>query len=84
LLVYVPYALSGLIDSDMVAYQIVHRDGINEARVNLQTVANEWVDLGTYTFDTSARVLLPLRDAIGGRGIWADALLWQAVDSEAP
>ena len=84
LLVYVPYALSGLIDSDMVAYQIVHRDGTSEARVNLQTVANEWVDLGTYPFDTRARVLLPLRDAIGGRGIWADALLWQAVDSEAP
>jgi hypothetical protein len=27
---------------------------------------------------------LPLRDAIGGRGVWADAILWQAVDSEAP
>ncbi|MFM2310002.1 MAG: hypothetical protein RLY87_2124 [Chloroflexota bacterium] len=84
LLVYVPYALSGLIDSDGVSYQIIHRDGVVEQRVNLQTVANEWVDLGTYTFDTRARVILPLRDAIGGRGIWADALLWQAQENEAP
>jgi hypothetical protein len=84
LLVYVPYALSGLIDSDAVAYQIVHRDGVSEHIVNLQAVANEWVDLGTYTFDTRARVILPLRDAIGGRGIWADAMLWQAQDTEAP
>ena len=79
-LVYVPYALSGLIDSDGVYYQVVHRDGITERYVNLQEVANEWVDLGTYAFGTSGEVILPLRDAIGGRGIWADAVVWQ----EAP
>ena len=84
LLVYVPYALSGLIDSDAVSYQIIHHDGVSEQRVNLQAVANEWVDIGSYTFDARARVILPLRDAIGGRGIWADALLLQALDTEAP
>ncbi len=84
LMVYVPYALSGLLDSDTIAYQIVHHDGVSEVRVNLQDVANEWVDLGTYTFDAHAQVLLPLRDAIGGRGIWADAILWHALDTEAP
>ena len=84
MLAYVPYALSGLIDSDMVAYQIVHRGGISEQRVNMQQTANEWADLGTYDFDTDARVVLPLRDSYGGRSVWADAVLWQAVAGEQP
>jgi murein DD-endopeptidase MepM/ murein hydrolase activator NlpD len=75
--VYVPYALSGLIDADGVYYQVVHRDGIAERFVNMQAVANEWVDLGTYWFAAQGEVVLPLRDAIGGRGVWADAVLWQ-------
>jgi len=75
--VYVPYALSGLIDADGVYYQVVHRDGVAERFVNMQVVANEWVDLGTYWFDSRGEVVLPLRDAIGGRGVWADAVLWQ-------
>lgn len=81
---YVPYALSGLIDSDGVMYQILHRDGVAEVRVNSQEVANEWVDLGTYTFAARGRVLLPLRDAIGGRGIWADAIIWMPVAGSSP
>ena len=81
---YVPYALSGLIDSDGVMYQILHRDGVAEVRVNSQEVANEWVDLGTYTFAERGRVLLPLRDAIGGRGIWADAIIWMPVAGGSP
>jgi hypothetical protein len=72
-LVYIPYALSGLIDSDGVFYQIIHQHGISEVAVNMQSVANEWVDLGTYQFDGSSDVLLPMRDAIGDRGVWADA-----------
>ncbi|MFM2032199.1 MAG: hypothetical protein RLZZ297_964 [Chloroflexota bacterium] len=83
-LAYVPYALSGLIDSDMVAYQIIHRDGIAEQRVDMQQTANEWVDLGTYEFGTEGSVLLPLRDSYGGRSVWADAVLWQAVATEEP
>lgn len=83
-LVYVPYALSGLIDSDKVFFQIVHRDGVSEVAVNMQAVANEWVDLGTYQFDGSGGVLLPMRDAIGDRGVWADAVLWQPVAGVTP
>lgn len=81
---YIPYALSGLIDSDGVSYQIEHRDGVAEVRVNLQQVANEWVDLGVYAFDGTARVMLPMRDAIGERGIWADAIIWQPVTGDTP
>lgn len=82
--VYIPYALSGLIDSDVVYYQVQHRDGISEVPIRMQASANEWVDLGTYTFDTNAAVLLPLSDAIGGRGVWIDAVLWQAVEQVQP
>lgn len=82
--VYVPYALSGLIDSEVVYYQVQHRDGISEVPVRVQLSANEWVDLGTYAFDGSATVVLPLREAIGGRGVWVDAVLWQAVEKAQP
>jgi hypothetical protein len=81
---YIPYALSGLIDSDGVTYQVQHRDGITEIRVNAQQAANEWVELGVFTFDGSARVILPIRDAIGGRGIWADAIIWLPVTGATP
>lgn len=81
---YIPYALSGLIDSDGVMYQIQHRDGIAEVRVNSVRVANEWVDLGTYNFDRVSHVLLPLRDAMGKRGIWADAIIWLPVQEATP
>ena len=83
-LVYIPYALSGLIDSDGVFYQIIHHNGISEVAVNMQSVANEWVDLGTYQFDGSGDVILPMRDAIGDRGVWADAVLWQPVTGATP
>lgn len=82
--VYIPYALSGLIDSDVVYYQVQHRDGVSEVPVRMQAGANEWVDLGTYAFDTAAAVVLPLRDAVGGRGVWLDAVLWQAVEKGQP
>ncbi len=82
--VYIPYALSGLIDSDVVYYQVQHRDGISEIPVRMQISANEWVDLGTYAFERNAAVLLPLRDAVGGRGVWIDAVLWQSVENVKP
>ena len=83
-LVYIPYALSGLIDSDGVFFQIKHRDGVSEMPVDMQSAANEWVDLGTYQFDSSGDVILPMRDAIGERGVWADAVLWQPVTGVTP
>ncbi|MBM4412556.1 MAG: peptidase M23 [Chloroflexi bacterium] len=82
--VYIPYAMSGLIDSDVVYYQVQHRDGISEVPVRMQISANEWVDLGTYAFDDVAAVVLPLRDGVGGRGVWLDAVLWQAVAKGQP
>jgi hypothetical protein len=83
-LAYIPYALSGLIDSDGVFFQIVHRNGVSEMPVNMQVAANEWVDLGTYQFEGSGDVILPMRDAIGDRGVWADAVLWQPVTGAIP
>lgn len=83
-LVYIPYALSGLIDSDGVFFQIVHRNGVSEMPVNMQVAANEWVDLGTYQFDGRGDVLLPMRESIGDRGVWADAVLWQPVTGATP
>jgi murein DD-endopeptidase MepM/ murein hydrolase activator NlpD len=82
--VYIPYALSGLIDSDVVYYQVQHRDGVHEVPVRMQIGANEWIDLGIYAFDGPAAVVLPLRDSVGGRGIWLDAVLWQAVEQGQP
>ena len=82
--VYIPYALSGLIDSDVVYYQVQHRDGVSEVPVRMQIGANEWVNLGTYAFDESAAVILPLRDSVGGRGVWIDAVLWQAAEKGQP
>lgn len=82
--VYIPYALSGLIDSDVVYYQVQHRDGISEVPVRMQIGANEWIDLGTYMFDGPASVVLPLRDSVGGRGVWVDAILWQSVAGVQP
>ncbi|MEY3990982.1 MAG: hypothetical protein RI985_2063, partial [Chloroflexota bacterium] len=82
--VYIPYALSGLIDSDVVYYQVQHRDGVSEVPVRMQMSANEWVDLGTYDFAGPASVALPLRDSVGGRGVWVDAVLWQAVEVGQP
>ena len=61
-----------------------HRDGIAEERVNSVRVANEWVDLGTYNFDRVSHVLLPLRDAMGKRGIWADAVIWLPATESTP
>ena len=52
--------------------------------VDMQAAANEWVDLGTYQFESSGDVLLPMRDAIGARGVWADAVLWQPVTGALP
>ncbi|MFN5058905.1 MAG: peptidoglycan DD-metalloendopeptidase family protein [Chloroflexota bacterium] len=82
--VYIPYALSGLIDSDVVYYQVQHRDGVSEVPVRMQIGANEWIDLGTYAFDGPASVVLPLRDSVGGRGVWIDAILWQSVEGGQP
>lgn len=81
---YIPYALSGLVDSDVVYYQVQHSDGVSEVPVRMLIGANEWVDLGTYTFNSSATVVLPLRDSIGGRGVWIDAILWQFVEKGQP
>ena len=83
-LVYIPYALSGLIDSDGVFYQIIHDKGTSEVAVDMQSVANEWVDLGTYQFDGGGDVILPMRDANGDRGVWADAVIWQPVTGAKP
>ena len=50
----------------------------------MQVAANEWVDLGTYQFDGRGDVLLPMRESIGDRGVWADAVLWQPVTGALP
>jgi murein DD-endopeptidase MepM/ murein hydrolase activator NlpD len=76
-LAYVPYALNGLEDSAKVRYRIRHAAGEALVDVNARTYANDWADLGTYTFEPGGgQVTLTNLAEDGMRGIWADAILW--------
>jgi murein DD-endopeptidase MepM/ murein hydrolase activator NlpD len=79
---YVPYALSGLEDANEVRYRVRHADGEAEIVVNGPIAANDWVDLGTYTFDPRNQPLVALSNLVedSQRSVWADAVVWLPAD----
>ena len=77
---YVPYAINGLDEATSVAYQVQHASGEATLTIDLQQVANEWIDLGTYEFATGeTEVRLDNRASAADQSIWADAVIWQPV-----
>lgn len=80
-LVYIPYVLNGLDDSNTLRYQVRHRDGEAEVIVDGETYANGWADLGVYPFDAAGNALVTISTLAGdnGRGVWADAVAWVPV-----
>ncbi len=81
-LAYIPHVLNGLDDSQAVRYRIHHHDGEDEVLLNAEAYANSWADLGTYYFGPHDTPLVSLSVLAGdtGRGIWADAMVWQPVE----
>ena len=78
MLVYVPYALSGLEDATRVRYRVRYSGGEAEVLIDEPKVANDWVDLGTYTFDPNDNPTVSTSNiAEGGQlSVWADAVMW--------
>jgi murein DD-endopeptidase MepM/ murein hydrolase activator NlpD len=83
-LAYVPYALSGLEDATKVRYRVRYSGGEADVVVNDSDAANDWVDLGTYTFDPNDRPSVALSNVVEAeqRGVWADAVVWLPVAGE--
>lgn len=77
-LAYVPYLLNGMDDAQQVRYRIKHSDGESELIINQETYANDWIDLGTYTFAPDDQPLVALSNIVeeNQRGVWADAVMW--------
>lgn len=77
-LAYVPYALSGLDDATDVRYRVRFSGGETEITVDDQNYANDWVDLGTYSFSPSDSPSVSISNLVGAEqhSIWADAVMW--------
>jgi murein DD-endopeptidase MepM/ murein hydrolase activator NlpD len=77
-LVYVPYALSGLEDATRVRYRVRYSGGEAEVLINEPIAANDWVDLGTYDFDPREHPSVSTSNIAedGQRSVWADAVMW--------
>jgi len=77
-LVYVPYALSGLEDATRVRYRVRYSGGEAEVLINEPIAANDWVDLGTYHFDPNDHPAVSTSNIAedGQRSVWADAVMW--------
>lgn len=82
---YIPYALSGLGDATKLRYLVRHDGGIAEVVVNASIHANDWAELGTYSFDeTGAEVILTGAAESGMLSVWADAVMWLPAAETTP
>jgi murein DD-endopeptidase MepM/ murein hydrolase activator NlpD len=80
---FIPYAVSRLGDATNVRYLVQHADGTAEVIVDAATHANDWAELGTYTFDTTgAEVVLTSTAEDGMLSVWADVVMWLPVSPE--
>ena len=81
-LAYVPYALSGLDDAIDVRYAIRFAGGEAEVIVDDRVYANDWADLGTYTFDPADSPSIAISNLVSAEqnSIWADAIMWIPAD----
>jgi murein DD-endopeptidase MepM/ murein hydrolase activator NlpD len=74
----VPYRWSSTARQLLVRYLVRHNDGISEVSVDQGLLANDWADLGVYSFDPASRPYVAL-SALANQpdfGVRADALLW--------
>jgi murein DD-endopeptidase MepM/ murein hydrolase activator NlpD len=78
-LAYIPYFYNGHEDATAVHYTIFHAEGQSDVIVNQFVFANEWVDLGTYTFDPAGdpRVEVTNVTLQSNQGVWVGALYWE-------
>jgi hypothetical protein len=81
-LVYVPYALSGLDDATDVLYHIRYHGGEAEVKIDDQLHANDWADLGTYEFSPDDQSSVAVSSLVEAElhSVWADAVLWVPVN----
>jgi murein DD-endopeptidase MepM/ murein hydrolase activator NlpD len=81
-LVYVPYALSGLDDATDVLYHIRYHGGEAEVKIDDQLHANDWADLGTYEFSPDDHPSVAVSSLVEAElhSVWADAVLWVPVN----
>jgi murein DD-endopeptidase MepM/ murein hydrolase activator NlpD len=80
-LAYIPYALSGLVDSEEMRYLVRYSGGERMVTVNVELYRNGWADLGTYDFDPAdgPSVILSTLAGDSNSSIWADAVAWLPV-----
>jgi murein DD-endopeptidase MepM/ murein hydrolase activator NlpD len=74
----VPYRWSSTARQLLVRYLVRHNDGISEVSVDQGLLANDWADLGVYSFDPASRPYVAL-SALANQpdfGVRVDALLW--------
>jgi murein DD-endopeptidase MepM/ murein hydrolase activator NlpD len=77
-LVYIPYFMNGLRDTEAARYRVLHSAGDTEIVVDDSVVANGWADLGTYEFQPGEPSLVSVSTltADHGRSVWVDAVMW--------
>jgi murein DD-endopeptidase MepM/ murein hydrolase activator NlpD len=76
---YIPYALSGLGDARAMRFSVRHAGGVAEVVVDGSLYANDWVDLGAYTFGDEAQVVVSAAAEDRRLTVWADAIMWLPV-----
>ncbi|HMO57836.1 MAG TPA: peptidoglycan DD-metalloendopeptidase family protein, partial [Roseiflexaceae bacterium] len=79
-IVYIPYALSGLGDARTMRFNIRHAAGVAEVVIDGSRYANDWADLGSYAFDDHAMVSLSTAAEERQLTVWADAILWLPIN----
>lgn len=77
-LVYIPYALSGLPESPALRYRVRHAGGEEIVVVDAMRFANEWASLGIYQINGGqAQVRIDAGTRSAGLTVWADAVAWR-------
>ncbi|MFD3166194.1 peptidoglycan DD-metalloendopeptidase family protein [Herpetosiphon sp. NSE202] len=81
-LTYIPYYYNGHDDAVTAHYVVEHAEGRSDVVVNQYVFANEWADLGTYTFDPNkpAKVELSNETTMADQGIWVGTTVWLPAD----
>jgi len=81
---FVTFAVHDLLKGWTMERQIDLRfsGGETEITVDDQNYANDWVDLGTYSFSPSDNPSVSLSNLVGAEqhSIWADAVMWVPVE----
>jgi murein DD-endopeptidase MepM/ murein hydrolase activator NlpD len=84
-LVYVPFALNGLDDSQELRYLIRHNGGEATVLLNGADARNWWAELGVFELDPAREPLVAVTTVAGDRlrGVWADAVAFIPLDGSS-